>query len=669
MIGEAVLDPDNVVFKEFAAAMKLHDIAAVTFQRGVQPDELARFFGVISKLPKDVSASGGIEAAFSRASLQHVSTRRVDYSQFCLTDEAETSMVTPEDKSGGADQIWQDFISHFMSGTLSPSEEGVPILDLEKYSPVQLAKALNSGQVGTATALNTYDRIVSRHLRYTTSKEGPAGGRQGGLGGMNLLLQELSPELRRQFLSVTFSHCAPGRNIPEAEALLQGLPRDFVVEMLLQASKEGKEISPSLLSLVQKITNIDGIGAGPSLADTSGVPVQISREKLQQLFKREDYENFVVPEYDAMLQHIVETPRTDPDAAYPMDSYLETLQSPHLDIQIARVVMVFLETAVSREEYKDYADQLLAAMPALIKFGAFEILLVIFRTFSRHQREKSDVNIRSAAEAALERMKSPELVTKSIRMVDRMKTPDDGNGHAFLIAMGAVIVPEAVSILAARESPVEDDPLHGVLGNFRKETISEVKKRLKDTRFHVVNNMLLLLQALNAKEATALLRPFLDHSDVIVRMQALKTLLDFRGPGAAFHLRRGIQSHRLDISSRAIDWAGEYRVQEVVPDLLSKTKRIAIFRSDLYTNEKIIRALGMIGDPSSVDPLVKLVDRAFTLYRKQLVRMRRALFESLEGYPYSAVISLIKTGYRSRDREIRHICRKIRKQFEETADT
>jgi hypothetical protein len=485
---------------------------------------------------------------------------------------------------------------------------------------------------------------------------------------MNLLLEELSPELRRQFLSVTFNHCSPLKNIPETEALLTGLSQNFVVEMLQEASRQGKEISPSLLSLVRKIANIDGIEAGEPLVDASGVPVRTSREKFQQLFKREDHESFIVPEYDAMLHQISESPQSDPDAAFPMEDYLETLKSPHLDIQIARVVVAFLETDISSEEYKDYADQLLAAMPALIRSGAFEILLDIFNTFSRHQREKSDANVQAAAEATLKRMKSPELVTKSIRVFDRQKTPDDGNGHAFLTAMGEGVVPEAVSILAGREVPVENDPFHQLLANFRGETISEVENRLKDTRFHVVNNMLLLLQALNAKETTELLWPFLDHPDSIVRMQALKTLLDFGDSGAVPHLRRGIQSHRLDVSSQAIDWAGEYRIRQMVPDLLKKMKRVALFRSDLYANEKIIRALGMIGDPSSINPLAKLVGGAFTLRRKQIDRMRRVLFESLAGYPYPAVIFLIKIGYQSRDMEIRNICKKIRKKFETPAD-
>ena len=668
MIGDDVLDPDNAVFKEFSVAMKLHDIAAVTFQNGVQEDELLQFFKVISRRPNETKAAGGIETEFSDVSLQHIAIREVDYSQFYLTDEVQTVKVASKDKAQDADQIWRDFISHFVSDTLSQSEQDISIEDLEKYSPVQLAQALNSGQVGNATALDTYDQIVSRHLRYTTSKKGSENEAQGRFSSLNLLLKELSPQLRRQFLSVTFNHCDSRRHIPEAETFLRGLSQDFVVDMLRQASGEGKEISPSLLSLVQKITNIEGIESGAPLIDPTGLPVQPSSEKLQHLFKREDHETFVVPEYEALLQQVAGASPTDLDAVFPLEECLETMKSPHLDIQIARVVIAFLEADISGDEYRDYADQLLAALPALINSGAFQILQIVFETLSRHQEEKSDADVRSAAEAVLAKMKAPELVTKAVRVFGRGQTSGDDNAQGFLLAMGAGIVPEAVSILANREVAVENDLLYPLLGHFRMEAIAEIKKRLNDTRFQVVSNMILLLQVMEAKGAADLLRPFLDHSDSILRMQALKTFLEFKDPEAVPQLRREIQSHRYELASKAIDWAGQYKIQAVVPDLLSKMKKFVIFRSDLHTNEKIINALGKIGDPASIDPLAKLVDRVFTLYRKQLVQMRRSLFKSMAGYPSTAAISLIKTGYRSKDKEIRSICRNIRKEFEAAAD-
>jgi len=665
MIGDSLLDPDNAVFKEFAKALSLRGIASLTFEKGVGKDTLLEFLCAISKRPSEVSAAGGIEKILLMASLPKISIRTIDYSQFYLTEEEQTIREATKRKSEDDDIIWQDFISHFLSGTLSQSGEDVSVDDIDPLSPMQFANALNSGQIGNVTALDTYDRIVSKHLRYTSSRrKGSDEGDASKFTDLNILLQELSPELRRQFLSVTFNRCDTRGNIPETETFLRGMAQKFVVDMLQQANEEGKEISPSLLSLVHKITNIEGAQPGRSILDSTLSPYEPSRKKLQHLFKREDHESFIVPEYDALLQQVTETSQLDPETTFPLEEYLETMSSSHLDIQIVRVIIAFLEMDIDSSEYEDYAEQLLASVPSLLLSGAFSILLIIAETFDRHQKEKPELGTRSSAESALKRLKDPELITKVTRVVNKMQASVDSDAYKFLLVLGAKIVPETVAVLAGRETAVENDPLYRVLDHFRKETIVEVKKRLDDTRTHIVNNLLLLLQEMEAKEAADSVRPILDHPDSIVKMQALKTFLHFENLEAIPYLRKAIQSTNNNISSRAIKWAGQYKIQDVVTDLISKIKRIAVFRSDLHLNKNIFTALGQIGDSSAVEHLEKLKVRSFPLYRKDLISMRKELFESLEGYPYKTIIPLIKAGYRSKDNEIRIVCQRIRKKNE-----
>jgi len=665
MIGDSLLDPDNAVFNEFATALSLHGIASLTFEKGVGKDALLNLLCVISKRPSEMLAAGSIEKVLSKASLPKVSIRTIDYSQFYLTEEEQAVRGTTKGKCEDDDNIWQDYISHFLSGTLSQSGEGVSVDDIETLSPEQFADVLNSGQIGNVTALDTYDRIISKHLRYTSSRtKGPVEGDASRFADLNSLLHKLSPELRRQFLSVTFNCCVTRSNIPETETFLRGLSQKFVVDMLQQANEEGKEISPSLLYLVHKIANIEGAQPGRSILDSTLSPYEPSRKKLQQLFKREDHESFIVPEYDALLQQVARTSQLDPETTFPLEEYLETISSPQLDIQVVRVIIAFLEMDIDSNEYEDYAEQLLASVPSLLLSGAFSILLIIAETFDRHQKEKPESDTRSAAESALKRLKDSELITKAIRIVNKMQASVESDAYKFLRALGEKIVPETVALLADREIAVENDPLYRVLDHFRKETIDEVKKRLDDTRTHIVNNLFLILQEMKAKEAADSVRPFLDHPDSIVKMQALKTFLHFENPEAITYLRSAIQSIHNDISSRAIQWAGQYKIQAVVPDLISKIKRFAVFRSDLHLNKNIFTALGQIGDPSAVEHLEKLEVRSFPLYRKDLISMRKALFESLEGYPYVTIISLIKAGYRSKNKEIRIVCQRIRRKNE-----
>lgn len=665
MIGDSLLDPDNAVFKEFAIALSLHGIASLTFEKGVGKDSLLEFFCAISKRPSEVLAAGGIEKVLLTASLAKISIRTIDYSQFYLTEEEQTEGGTTKRKSEDDDIIWQDFISHFLSSTLSQSGEDVSVDDIDALSPGQFADALNSGQIGNVTALDTYDRIVSKHLRYTSSRRKRSDeGDASEFTDLNILLQELSPELRRQFLSVTFNRCVTRGNIPETETFLRGLAQKFVVDMLQQANEEGKEISPSLLSLVHKIANIEGAQPERPVLDSTLSPYEPSRKKLQHLFKREDHESFIVPEYDALLRQVAGSSQLDSETTFPLEEHLETISSPRLDIQVVRVIIAFLEMDIDSNEYEDYAEQLLDSVPSLLLSGAFSILLNIAETFDRHQKEKPEPDTRSASESALKRLRDTELITKAIRVVNKMQASVDSDAYKFLRALGTKIVPQTVAILAEREMAVENDPFYRVLDHFRKESIDEVKKRLDDTRTHIINNLFLLLQEMEAKEAADSVRPFLDHPDSIVKMQALKTFLHFEIPEAIPYLRKAIQSIHNNISSRAIKWAGQYKIQDVVPDLISKIKRFAVFRSDLHLNKNIFTALGQIGDSSAVEHLEKLEVRSFPLYRKDLISMRKALFESLEGYPYKTVIPLIKTGYQSKDKEIRIVCQRIRKKNE-----
>lgn len=667
MIGHQVLDPGNAVFKEFASALKAHNVAAVSFARGTGKDELLRFLVLISKRPSEIADSGGFKTCLSKASLSHIALRMMDYSQFHLTEEQKVVKTEPDSITHDADLIWREFISHFISGSLSKSGQAVSVEDITTMSPAQLAHALNSGQVGNEVALKAFDSIVARHLQYATSENVSAEKSSDSYGSIGLLLQELNPDLRRQFLSVTFKNCEERGHIPETEALIKGLSQNFVIDMLREASKEGKEISPSLLSLVQKIYNIDGIETELSQMDTAWASSQMPmHDKLKHLFKREDHESFIEPEYDTLLKQMATgalVDQNETESGFALEAHLEQMESPQMDIKIARVLVALLDMNLNGEEYRDFANQLLASVPPLLSAGAFQVLLAIAEKFERHRKEKVNPEVRSAARTALMKLKTPEFAVKAVRVFGREATPADSNAIKFMVAMGSGVVPDAVAILANREAASKTDPLYKVLGHFREETIFEVKKRLKDSRLQVVINMISLLQALKAKEAGSMLMPFLEHPVLIIRMQALNTFLEFKDPTAVPHLMRAIQSNKHDISSRAITWSGRYKVQEVVPNLMARIKRVAIFKSDLDMNEQIIVALGRIGNPSVVSFLEKLASgRFFTIYRKLVAQMKRTLFESLEGYPYDEVLPLIEIGYRARDMEIRTVCQKISKK-------
>ena len=146
---------------------------------------------------------------------------------------------------GGAG-IWQDFVSHLASGTIAgQGQSGVSLKDAEQIDPSELAKLLNERKLDPSAAIQSYDRIISSHMRGTAQKE-LTSEQSVTLASLNNLLKELNPELRKQFLSVAFNRVSDNAQSPVAEEVVGGFTDDMVIEMLGQANAEGKQISPTL---------------------------------------------------------------------------------------------------------------------------------------------------------------------------------------------------------------------------------------------------------------------------------------------------------------------------------------------------------------------------------------------------------------------------------------
>jgi hypothetical protein len=105
--------------------------------------------------------------------------------------------------------------------------------------------------------------------------------------------------------------------------------------------------------------------------------------------------------------------------------------------------------------------------------------------------------------------------------------------------------------------------------------------------------------------------------------------------------------------------AGQFRVAEVIDDILGLFKKTILFETDYAVNEELIRSLGEIGDPRAIPELVKMAKAGWSLYRKSHARMKVTLYESLGRYPQESIAELLRIGEGSDDEKIRRLCRKL----------
>ena len=671
LVGQDYLDKKNPVYRDFALSLNQQGIAAITFIRGMDKEELVRFHRILTTKPDDIIAAGGIATVMSDASISHIRVVEIDYRSFHLTEEREILKPAKEYEKSGAG-MWQDFVSLLSSGSLAAPGQGVSLKDAAQIDPAELARLLNERKLDSNAALQSYDHIISEHMRSTAEKKQLTKEQSSTLAKLNTLVKDLHPELRKQFLSVAFQQVAPHASQPGAEDLLGGFSDDLVIEMLGQANAEGREISPTLTGLMHKLTSVRETAPTGPRADREtpprpqGAPAAsappISPEHMRKLFERETYEQYVTSDYDTMLKQLSEGQPTAGmigGEKFPVEEHTTSLDDQHLDFQIGRAVLAFMEENIDLEDYREFAKKLLAIAPDLLTSGNFALLLDAVETLRRHEREKKDEGIRAVALDSQKIFSDPAFIAKAVAAFDAWAKTKGREAAGFLLSVGPDTVPGLFDLYAVDEAPGGRRILFDLLCNFGQAAVKEAQKRLRDPRAYYVRNLVMLIRWTGSPAVVPHVKALLQHPDQKVRMEVMAALLRFRDPGAAPLLRETLQSKDPDVVSQAVSLAGQYRVADVTDDLVSLFKKVILFDTDYTVNEELVRALGEIGDSRAIPELEKLARAAWTLYPASLSRMKVALYESLGRYPKERIAGLIKIGEQSNDDRIKRLCRKL----------
>ncbi len=666
-VGKDYLDRSNPVYRDFALSLSGQGIAAVTFRKGIDRPELERFHRILTTRSEDISQMGGIAKVVANAGMPNIRVIAVDYGSLHVTEEQELSHAKSAEEQGPG--LWGDFVSHLSSGTLAlpGRDEGVSLRDAEQIDPAELARLLNERKLDPGMAIQSYDRVITSHLRVRSEQRQLSRGQSETLRSLNSLLKDLHPDLRRQFLAVTFDRTSEA-SPAVTEEVMGGLTDDMVVEMLQQANAEGREISPTLTGLLSKLSSA-GIQRAEGTTENAGAgaaPQQaMTQEQIQALFKREQYETYVSNEYEDTLRRLSSgrAAVAFPTGTFPIDEYVASMSEEKLDYQIGRVLLGFIDEEIEDDDYGEFLKKIMSNLPDLVRTGRFALLHDEFETLRLHSREKRSPGIRAMVNNALRGFQNPSFISSVCDAFsicrDRERIRAAGR---FLLALGTDAVPLIFDLYAREEAAGGKRAVFDLLCNIGHSAVQEAVRRLGDPRSYYVRNLVMLIRWGWDGSVTPSLRPLLRHADQQVRHEAIAALLRFGDPAAVPALRAAILSQDPDESAQAVSLAGKFRVAGVVNALAGRLKKVILFDSDYGDNEEIIRALGEIGDPGAVPELERLARGGWPLYPKSRARMKATIFESLDRFPREAIDGLLIFGEQSGDPRVLRACRKLRKE-------
>lgn len=662
MFAGECLDPKSGVFREFSNFLSSRDIASITFLRGMTKEEIVRFHTVLNADPEEIRNAGGIIDRANKADMPHVLIKAVDYRFFHLTEEEEIRGKLAKDAQSRSSDLWRDFVHHLVSGRLASGGKGVALDSVGNVDPAELSRFINEYRLNSAEVVAGYERIIASQLNQFSDPESKE--------KLDTLLRNLRPELREQFLAVTFEHVQD-----QAEQLLSGFSQDIVLEMLQKASREGREISPTLMTLVHNLAGIEG--AMPVLADAGQVPGGVdsvptpSHEELQRLFDREQYEAYVDSDYSSTLDRLTaavrqsqadEIPQSEDQGSLPREIN-EALDDGLLATRIGEMLLTLLEqdAHADSDDYGVFAQKLVEYVPELLEIGELDLVLRI-AAFFRHQAAQEPDPFRTMAVEALEVFTGFAMVRKAVKAYGQFYGKKPREAILLMQALGSGCVPGLMDLFAQEEFPSTNKALHQLLLHYSQEALAEACQRLSDTREGVLRNLLAFIQRHGSPDAIPQIRPLLEHPSHWVRLDALTTLLSFGDDHGVDALRKALRSKLAEESSRAIGLAGLYRVGAVVDDLKRMIRTTAFRKRDHRRNEEIVRALGRIADPTVVPFLERLARRSWALFPREFLKVKLAVYESLASYPHDQISTIAGMGLKSKDLRIRNISNMLLKE-------
>jgi hypothetical protein len=660
------LDFRNPVHREFANALHCLNIAAVSFVNGLTKQEVFDFLKVIAGGMEDREGRSDIVSAMHEAGIEHIGIESIDYGLFYLTEEAEILALESPKKIKSTD-IWHEFIGNLFS------EQRVDKTRrdcLVRMKPSELAAEINDRKIDLAIALKNYQKIFTETSLSEIQKQPDM--------RLHTLLKNLQPELRRQFLSITFDAIVKG-----SDDFLGNYSNDMVIEMLHHANSQNKQLSPSLITLLEKLSHTQGsmpLNSEKMRGAGSDADLAVAKEHLQKLLNRELYENYVDSSYSTLLhrlskdsfqsgqshrmpssetvQHETHQLSKTVDGSTVSESYLDVFNSAFLDLRITHMSLALLDQDLAVEDYTGFAEKLVMSAGHLIDIGAYEVVLIMIQTFQRHAQEKS-ASFQLVAEESLQKLTLSDITTRVLQVLQ-----DGANDHVdvasdILSAFGKSAIPGIMDLYITEASSIGSRALFRLLKGLGTDSLEEAYLRLHDSQIPVLRKMLAFIREIGSKTSVGHIRPLITHDDPLVRLDALTALLHFQDSDAAAFLRCSLQSSDHLECLGAIQLSGYYRVGEVTKELSDLLIKSPWRKEDYRKNVTIIKSMGKIGDPGVLSVLEKFAGKSLSIYPDELRKMKIAIFESLSGYPSERISRILSIGKQSDDYRIRDICKTL----------
>lgn len=307
--------------------------------------------------------------------------------------------------------------------------------------------------------------------------------------------------------------------------------------------------------------------------------------------------------------------------------------------------------------YRDLAARIREKVEGLLGEGrhdeAFPVLVAFYEHSDKYSG-KSDA-VKETANEALKGLMAPEVLKY---LAARAGSNDEANRWAvqgMLFSTGAAGAGALLDeIISAPEAAARRN-LFNALVLFGPSLRPLAEARLDNPEWYVTRQMAALLGEIGGEEALPALESAYGSSEPRVKKEVLKSMVKIGGGRVTGFMLKVLNDDNQSIVAQAIISLGALKDASAVDAL----KDIAFKREHPEASREAVKALGMIGDPSAVPHLRKILSRKVWFGKRANEEMRSLAALSLGMIGIPEAITAVEDVFADSTGELHMACKRV----------
>jgi HEAT repeat protein len=294
---------------------------------------------------------------------------------------------------------------------------------------------------------------------------------------------------------------------------------------------------------------------------------------------------------------------------------------------------LLMQLAATRDEdnYLAIVHQSIACADALKAQHIFTPLFPLVELLAAHAGDdKRGPNLMECARFGLEQLAMGEEFLDLL--LERMEGSDGVSKEATLAILssaGPAAIKLAVEKMGATDNLVDRKALITLIVRLGEQAVQPLLAMMGDKRWYIVRNLASILGDIGHAEAVPELHKYLQHSDIRVSKECIRSLAKIGGKEAESAIISILRGSATPLQPQAIISLGGMKSKKAVLELMRIIYSEDMFLKNLPLKSEALVAIAMIGDRQVTPLLVELLGKRHLMARSRWEQFKIAIAHCL----------------------------------------